>query len=247
MIAAFNKSNGNATFLRSIAGALCAILAMAGVLFAGAAADASEASVPPSEVELADVRALLERFDVPESDQENLLQAVAQGELWDVYRGEAPVSTEQQTIDGIDYTIDRFADGSFRAIGFEIPEVVQQDRPSGPSPRAITGCRVTSGSGYSNATGCQIDGVWGTILLGATNVSYTIAQGNPDRITSTGYGFQKCIVVSCSSPTLVVFEPVEGSGPAYARWQSDISASYASWNVSFQLNVGGDSAWQTNS
>jgi len=113
---------------------------------------------------------------------------------------------------------------------------------------SISQCHYTTGSGYSNATGCQVDGIWGTVLIGAVGVSYTLVQGGTDRFTSTGYGFQKCYApTGCSSPTLVASQTVETSTAAYGRWQADVSAAWGTWNVWVQLNVGGDSAWETNS
>jgi hypothetical protein len=191
------------------------------------------------------VEETLEKFGVPIEQRAGLLAAAAAQQPWDVYLPDAEPSTVEHDveIDGFSYTIERYADGSISATGLEIPkdnaEVGAQE---------ISQCSYSTGSGYHNATNCQLDGIWGTVLIGASGVSYTLVQGASDRITDTGYGYQKCnFPTFCSSPALVMSQLTEGPGSAYARWQSDVSAAWGTWNIWLQLNVGGDSAWQTNS
>jgi hypothetical protein len=154
---------------------------------------------------------------------------------------------KQLSIDGLSYSVSRFADGSFSAFGVETP-VGEASTPSASDAPAITQCRYTTGSDYQSVTGCQIDGVWGTVVVGAIDVGYTLVNGGLDRMTDYGYGYQQCLIpTTCSSPSLVLSQDVEGSTAAHGRWQADVSAPWGSWNVWVQLNVGGDSAWQSNS
>ena len=202
----------------------------------------SESKVNPDEIQ-----ALLTKFLVPEGQQKDLIKKAKQGLKWDVYDlAAAPVSVEHdRIIDGMNYTIKRYPDGSIAAQGIEVPQIVD---PNTPSPMAIHNCNITTGSGYAAYRNCQIDGIWGTVLLGAYGVNFTLVNGAFDSIGSVGAGFQKCIApTSCSTPSQVLFSPQEGVGPAYSRWQSDVNAPWASWNVWVQLNVGGNTYWQTNS
>lgn len=211
-------------------------------------ANARNSVISPSDE--SQVRLILTKFLVPISQQDALIVKVNNGETWDVYNDSGPTVTEQRMIGDMDYTITRYEDGSVKASGIQRPQLA-----SGPkgmvSPDSINSCRYSSGSGYSNATGCTVDGLWGSAYLAAKNVSYTLVQGGPDQITSMGYGVQNCSLVTCTSPVLVSSRSTEsGSTPASARWQSDVTNSVVvpkSWNIWFQLNVGGDSAWQTNS
>ncbi|WP_440709415.1 hypothetical protein [Herbiconiux sp. YIM B11900] len=193
---------------------------------------------------------LLTKFGVPPHQQMALLEVAASGAPWDVYReGAVPSLVERASIDGVEYQIRRFPDGSFSAVGVETPIESRGTAPSSAeSDPAITQCTYTTGSGHQSVTGCQIDGVWGTIVVGAIGVGYTLVDGGLDRMTDYGYGYQQCLIpTSCSSPSLVMSQDIEGSTAAHGRWQADVSAPWGSWNVWIQLNVGDDSAWQSNS
>jgi hypothetical protein len=232
-----------------------AVLAAALILVPGGVASTAVADVATvsdsltvelSETDVQNLRDILAKYEVPAEQQESLIELAKSGEPWDVYDASAvPVSVETDTvISGFNYTIKRYADGSVAATGMEIPVAA-----NGVGSMAISQCTYATGSGYHNATGCQIDGVWGSVLIGAINVSWTLVQGGPDRITNWGYGYQKCFApTGCSSPTRVMSQAVEGGGLyAHARWQADVSAAWGTWNVWVQLNVGKDSAWQSNS
>lgn len=233
----------NSRLLSAIVAATALLVVPSGVAAATELPGAQSTQLSAAEVE--DLRALFDKFEIPEHQQDGLIEVAEAGQPWDVYEpGAEPVEVEHdRVISGYTYTIERYADGSVAATGLEVPQ------PAGLiGPMAISQCRWSTGSGYSNATGCQLDGIWGSVLIGAANVSWTHVQGGLDRITSFGYGYQKCFApTGCSSPVLVMSKTVEGSGNAYARWQSDVSAAWGTWNVWIQLNVGGDRAWQTNS
>lgn len=229
--------------------AMTAFISAAGLMFgpvAGASADEAPV-VPLSQTEEQQIRDLLTKYDVPAADQDVLVEKTLDGVLWDVNSsGTVPSSTEKAVIDGFNYTIERFADGSVSATGLEIPV-------EAPSARAqvlsIVGCTYTTGSGYSNASGCQVDGVWGPVIIGATDVAYTLVQGGPDQITNAGVPFQQCLPpVACSTPALVVSELTEGMSPANIRWQSDVTSTMGgSWNNWVDLSVGNDSATEVTS
>ncbi|WP_143465550.1 hypothetical protein [Leifsonia sp. NCR5] len=231
--------------IAAAAGALC--LALTGAASAtGAPAEGTASPLSAADAQV--LRATLAKFDVPVATQDELIARARAGQVWDASTPNAvPVSEERGVVkDGFEYDVKRFADGSVAYAGLEIPAVEQG---GGPQGRAISQCRYQSGSGYSNATGCQIDGAWGTIFVGAINVGYTLVQGGSDQMIDGGYGFQRCVYpTSCSSPVRVSWKKSENGSAAYQRWQADVSGGYlGTWNVWVQLNVGGDRAWQTNS
>lgn len=227
-------------------------LGMAAPAQATAAQVAEQKVSTLTDANVQDIKDLLSKFLVPEEQQKELIKKAKKGAKWDVYdSAKSPTTVEHdQVIGGMNYTIKRYADGSLAAQGVEVPQVLDSNvlDPNQPVPMSISRCTVTTGSGYAAYRGCQIDGVWGTVLVGAYALNFTIVNGGFDSIGSGGAGFQKCIApTSCSTPTRVLHSAQEGVLAAYSRWQGDVSAPWASWNVWVQLNVGGNSYWQTNS
>lgn len=94
----------------------------------------------------------LDRYDVPDVQQKGLLEKYANGERWDSFdRTAEPVSVEYSMIDGVDYTINRFADGSVHARGLENPSDGART-PDG----TITGCTVTSSGDTTFFQNCRV-------------------------------------------------------------------------------------------
>jgi hypothetical protein len=90
---------------------------------------------------------------------------------------------------------------------------------------------------------------WGNVYLGF-NADYQIINGTYDRIdnvynqtaTCWGWGW------GCSSPTYdAVKYSEDGWGSAKARLHSWINSPLSSYDVWVQLNVGGNTAWASNS
>jgi hypothetical protein len=243
-------------------GATClgaASLVVAGILTAAPASatsapQAGSASAPApaasvlSETDRAEIDALLEKFAVPDAQQDSLLAALDAGQPWDVDdRTAAPVSTEEMVIGDMEYSVDRYADGSVSAAGVQIATEVD---PDAVQTRGVKGCSVSSGSGYSTYTGCQVDAVWGLVTIGAHQMSWTNVQGGNDYISDFGIGFQNCFPPNiCSTPTNVASRTNEGvEGNAYVRWQSDVSTTAGgSWNAWVQLEVADDTHYFYNS
>lgn len=237
---------------RSLLGAIAAT-ASAALFVVGAAmpAQADTSDGTASGLSASDAQTLrdsLTKFDVPEAQQDALIAKAAAGQVWDAsLPSSVPVSEETNVVKGgFNYDVKRFADGSVAAVGLQIPAAAPT---GGIQPRGISQCHYQNGSGYSTATGCQIDGTWGTVFAGAINVGYTLVNGGLDRVLDSGYGFQRCAYpTTCSSPSRVAYKAVENSTAAYAKFQADVSAPYlGSWNVWVQLNAGGDTAWMSNS
>lgn len=218
--------------------AAIAVIAISGSSFIlGSPASATTTATDP----YGEVRTHLELFGVPAMQVESLVAALDGGESWDVYDSEAkPVERDRMIINGMDYRIDRFADGSFSAHGVEIPQVLTSGLIQ---PMGIQACVVTGGTGFKNYDNCQIDGVWGAVVAGATGVDFTIVQGGYDRIRYAGVPFQRCLVgTTCSSPSLVASRMTEtASYRAFVRWQGDASTVWGgSWNYWVELRVGRD-------
>lgn len=233
-----------------------AMLGVLGLSTLGFAAPAqaetvSTVSNQPTGEQIKELRDIMSRFSTPVSQQDALIQKAIDGIPWDVYdENNDPVTVEQdQVIDGFNYTIERYADGSVAAHGFEIPEQVPASNGQAVQPLALGNCTTAVGSGWRSATGCQVDGWWGSVRAGAANMGYVLVNGAYDYISNPGYGFQSCSwPTSCSTPTLVENYPYEdGLGPGYVKWQADVSAPNGSWNVWVKLHVGGDSAWDSTS
>lgn len=95
---------------------------------------------------------ILERFadyDVDPAQALDLVVALEEGKPWDSQTSAEPVSVTTESHDGFDYTISRWADGSYVAAG------IQQPVPA--AARAISGCSSSGTSaGTSYRTNCLI-------------------------------------------------------------------------------------------
>lgn len=119
-----------------------------------AAEDQPDGPPPPitlTEQQRSAILAEFDRFDVDPTQGLELLDKLAGGESWLSLTDADPVSVTSEDIDGIDYTISRFADGSFVAAG------VGQSQPADPAARAIQSCSTSgTGAGVSYRTNCTI-------------------------------------------------------------------------------------------
>ncbi|MCM3662617.1 hypothetical protein M3148_16715 [Georgenia satyanarayanai] len=95
-----------------------------------------------------------------------------------------PESVEQRRIDGFDYTIRRYPDGSFHASGLEVPTAVPS---SGITPFAsITGCSFTRVGGSARYSNCTVREVLAPIS-GDFRADYRMDAGqNTAQITYAG-------------------------------------------------------------
>lgn len=148
--------------------------------------------------------------------------------------GDAPYAEEGSTV-----SVRWYADGSPAVTAIE--EAVRVGA-GGIVPFSVQGCSVSSGSGYSNYTGCTVSAWWGTVQS-AFRADFTLVQGGYDRINNAYNGWQQCAYpTTCSAPYESQRKAIENaSGPATSRWQQTVTASWGSWEVWIQLRVGGDS------
>lgn len=194
------------------------------------------------------MRSFFNDYLVPEKTQDQLIDELLEGELWDNNSPDAvPVSVEDWSTETETVTVERFGDGSIGVQSMEIPQYV----PEGTiSPYAsLTGCSYSGGSGYSVASNCSISHKWGNVGIGFI-ASYQIINGAYDSITYLGPTTQTCAIGSCTRPEYVVSRLNEtGSGPAIAQAQSTFTAyqGAASSEYWVQLSVGGNTVNVYNS
>ncbi|WP_299169022.1 hypothetical protein [uncultured Arthrobacter sp.] len=67
----------------------------------------------------------------------------------------APVSAVERTTEAFITTITTYPDGSISVSEQEQPQNVQFLDPNVISPMSISGCTVSSGSGYSSRSNCK--------------------------------------------------------------------------------------------
>lgn len=225
------------------------------LLCVGAIAPTSAAA--SAEEQWDEMRAGYASLGTPEGTVDALVEKLNSGQPVDAFLGGAPVSTYTFTqigdgplaSDGEEVTVSTFPDGSANTVAVDAATVL--DLPAGEiTPMAESGgCRVQTGSGYSNFNSCSITASWsgGVVQLGFV-ASYSLIQGGYDQIIGTGMTWQRCGGVQCTSPTFTVKKLSEGtSGPAVLRGQSDVSAPWGSWNAWVALNVGRDHGYATSS
>src|SRR5690625_2216825 len=114
-------------------------------------------------VQVQELEMKMERYGVVQRDRGALLSALDRGEMWDSMTDANPVDTEVLAIDGVEMTVDRYADGSLIATGTEIPTQVSEGEPT-PNNVTCTASRPDSNNTYwSN---CR---VWAEgLLVGAS-------------------------------------------------------------------------------
>lgn len=209
----------------------------------------AEESVSISRGEEAASRAFMTEFGVPANTQEELLAALKEGDMGLANSPDArPVSVETEARDGSTFEISTYADGSIAVIEREIPVVV---KPGTVTPYAVTGCSVSSGSGYSNYTGCKIHYRTHVFSYGFY-ANFTLVQGlYNDQITRAYGQFQEYAVGHTrDSWSLRVLKATEtSSGPAHAELAIVYTVSPGIGQVTkgVRLKVGGNSYWQENS
>jgi hypothetical protein len=243
---------------RRFVGAAVAAISLTAAM-AGSATAASTVSPSVDEDQIAHMTDFWTVNGVDEAVQDDLLAGIERG-VWPLAdSGEAePVSTVDVERNGNVETVQTYADGSiavsavqvtegaFDPSSFAVDSEAELAELAGGvlAPRAITGCKVASGSGYSNYTDCRVFGSTATVGAGFI-ASYTIVQGNlNDRILRHSGPFQQCGGAVCDVPYAAIEYLTEQSGrhaqvAYFFRWTV---ANGASATGSITLDVGGNSA-----
>ncbi|MFJ4210484.1 hypothetical protein ACIPY2_18685 [Paenarthrobacter sp. NPDC089675] len=167
------------------------------------------------------------------------------------------MSTETRVEADANITISRYADGSFQAATVsKATQVVDlgdmsleaaKARASVSTRGTMMGCTAYNGSGYSVNRNCSISNSWGVTAI-AFVANFSILNGTYDTIDGVGATTQNCSGYTCSRPEYVVQKFSEdGYGAAVVSAQSTVSGAGRSYEIWVALNVGGDSAWVSNS
>lgn len=186
--------------------------------------------------EEAEIRASFNEFSVDLKQQDKLIRKIRAGRPLDAFTGVDPIVVEDRSTPAKGVTVERFADGSFKA---QSVERAVEATPGTVSPRAvITNCSYSAGSGYAVYSGCSIAANWSGIINVAFVATYQHVNGGPSSILSVGNATQNCAGVSCSSPSVWIGRGASvGTTPAWAQAQSRVQAAWGSWEVWVQLQV----------
>lgn len=196
-----------------------AVGAIALLTIAAPAASGHASDAPAAEAELL---SHFEQYDVPEHLQDDLADAVLNGEVLMSQQEREPSSVEQfeQILDGVPVTttIERFEDGSFRAAHVELtPEEVADSGLAVPS--SITGCSL-GGYGQPQYVGCTVR-MEDTIAWADFRADYTVrggaAQGYGEIHDAYNYAYGAIGGEGLPGGTLTV--PVSVGNPARAEAQ----------------------------
>lgn len=140
------------------------LVASLGSSLIGGAPAAADPQVSKADIEY--VRTALAKYDVPTKTQDALLREFIDGERWDSESGAAPISTETETLNGVEQTVYRYRDGSINVSTVEIPA-----EPTGDvSLLGISGCQSISVGGAKAWRNCRVD--WDAITW---SVGFTAA------------------------------------------------------------------------
>lgn len=148
-----------------------------------------------------------------------------------------PISTTTQSVSGRSSVRSVYSDGSVAVSSIQMPQSVQ-------TRALITGCKVQSGTGYKNFSGCMIDNNTVTTYFGFKS-NYGYVLGGRDAIFSVYDPFVFCYFGTCSDPALAITKKYEDSnGAATAKLSTVFTflGGVASATTSISLQVGNDSA-----
>lgn len=121
-------------------------------------AGATMSDAPPSDAE---IREFWTEYGVTPNVQDALVNKLEVGGKLDSANAFAePVDVSTTTHDGMNVTVETFADGSIRASGIE--QATAADEQVGTLDTGVTDCTVTSGTGFVAYTGCQVFSANGT-------------------------------------------------------------------------------------
>lgn len=183
-------------------------------------------------------------FDVPAATQDELLDAARRGELSQSDDPTAvPVSVDTLIRDDAVQEVSTFEDGSIQVVERERPVVV----PKGMvTPLAVTGCRVTSGSGSSNYSTCKVHYRTHVFSYGFY-ANFTITPYY-DQITWAGSQFQEYVIGHSRNEwgVSVIKSNESSTGPAHAALWIDYTTGLYEIRKGVRLKVGGNTYWQEN-
>lgn len=209
-----------------------------GVAIAGLVSSPGVSNANTIGGQTADLYQRMNELGVDAAHQDSLVALILSGGVPLSNNPEAePSSSISKVISGWQEIRSVYADGSVQITKIQQPQLAQ-------SRALITGCKVQSGTGYKNYSGCMIDNNTVTTYFGF-RANYGYVVGGRDAIFSAYDPFVFCYFGSCSEPNLAISKKYEDSnGPAVAKLSTvfTLFGGAASSTTSISLQVGNDSA-----
>ncbi|RTE49551.1 hypothetical protein [Actinobaculum sp. 352] len=229
---------------RLMAGVASLLLASAPVVVPQAATAApfdlahSNALVSSSDRIEDELVSFFDRYGVPKTQQQGLIDKLNNGVAWDSMSGASPVTTETSRVGASDVTIERYADGSVVVSTIDaVPE-----NPDDPMPAGISSCRLVSSSNYhANYKNCFANVEFGVWQMGFHFDRNTV-KGRVGSITRY-YGMtHRLIGGSLSNHRFTKFSS------SRVRYSANLSVLFkgfpAGWTAWMEVRLGtGGAAW----
>ncbi|MBB5844911.1 hypothetical protein HD599_003234 [Conyzicola lurida] len=178
---------------------------------------------------------------VDEDVAASLVAKFNSGELLDSMKADSvPVDIATVTTADEEITTSTFADGSVSVVALETP------KPADPNARGIGTCSsITSGTGYTNYTNCDI---WGSnaYLELHFRADYTRSGGTNGSIARVGSPYQYATGGTATTPQLSITRSFSSAaGPATAQGVSQYSSSATTFTAYLYLKVAANATTST--
>lgn len=145
------------------ASAICAVLCLGATLIAPPAHASSSERATLDEAGEQELTQFLNEHDVPQGDQEHLLQKLEDGEPWDsLSEGSDPVEVDTVTIGGVEQTVEYYEDGSVSSTTVDQPEEDAGETVNPLLGGSVSNCSISG----KTATGCYASQDHGVIQKG---------------------------------------------------------------------------------
>lgn len=217
------------------------IIGLIAGLFAGTqAAQATQTAPILSPTDQAQLTEFFDKFNVSSVERASLMHAFYTGKTWQSMDGSSnPTSTETTTSNGVEWTVERFDDGSVRASG------IGSNSTSGSvTVRGVNNCGYSAGK-TGNFQSCYIY-YWVGLVSSGFYANFTINASGYDKITSVwGGSFTAGGACSASVPAPSIVKGTESAtGKAVAGYTPVATMCGLPYTTSFPsyLHVGGNQA-----
>lgn len=248
------------------------------LLAVGLTACVPQASIPNAERESAavgnaeltteqeqNVRAELSKYGTDAETEDELIEKLNDGERWDSQNGSEPVSEDVVRVDGLDYSVSRWDDGSLFAVGIasgegaltaaaeEAPDSKVDAIPADLGP-GITRCTPQPSVGTLPYVNCLIT-FSGAIYGGSFRADFTVDYGSGfpgriERVAEADYFSVAGVVASDgqSPPVRIVYANATYQQPAMAEltFLYSSTGAVAGSSAAVRLRVSGENARVTS-
>ncbi|MBS3180020.1 MULTISPECIES: hypothetical protein [unclassified Pseudoclavibacter] len=227
--------------------AFAAAAGMLGATPAMAAPSPDYATVAASQLSQEDeaaIREHLELYGVTGADADSVVAKAATGETLDADTGVAPVSTDNVQVEGLDYTVDRFADGSFIALNIAPPASDADANSRAALGQGISGCDELTSVGTQPFVNCKVS-YSGSLFSADFNANFTLSTTTAASIQRVWNENANVVAGTFGQePSVSITQQTAGASPAEARlfFTYGSTAGVAGSTGSVRLIVSGDSA-----